>query len=229
MRAQSARSEVTLDPEDVRRLALLAAALRVISIVNHLRLHEQSLTVTRAEQPPLEIEFIGRVACLRFHRRQRSLLSCACGASIPDRTRDGFGTGYARLGRTDGDALSAHVPADDAAVRPAASIRRAVAGNGRRFRNSCARINRQHADVQQRYRAQSPSCRQTPTFSCGAAWSRPKIRPVSEVEVGDCRIWPARLCGVPGEEHSRGEVAPHLSPTTAPTSTTRSFHEQPEL
>ena len=61
MKTQSARSEVTLDPEDVRRLALLATALRVISIVNHLRLHEQSLTVTRAEQPPLEIEFIGRV------------------------------------------------------------------------------------------------------------------------------------------------------------------------
>lgn len=61
MKTTSAKSEVTLDPEDVRRLALLAAALRFISIVNHLRLHEQHLTVTREEQPPVEIEFTGRV------------------------------------------------------------------------------------------------------------------------------------------------------------------------
>jgi hypothetical protein len=61
MRNQSAKSAVTLDPEDIRRLTLLAAALRVVSIVNDLRLQRQTLSVTRAQQPPCEIEFTGRV------------------------------------------------------------------------------------------------------------------------------------------------------------------------
>ncbi len=61
MKTQNAKSAVTLDPEDVRRLTLLAVALRVISIANQSRLQEQSLTVTRAQQPPCEVEFTGRV------------------------------------------------------------------------------------------------------------------------------------------------------------------------
>ena len=53
-----------------------------------------------------------------------------------------------------------------------------------------------------------------------AAWSRPKIRPVSEVKLGTAvSSLPSR--GVPVEEQLRGEVAPHYTPTTAPTSTTR--------
>lgn len=61
MTAHSKGRVVTADAEDNRRLSLLAAALRVISIANHLRLRETTLTVTRAQQPPIDIEFTGRV------------------------------------------------------------------------------------------------------------------------------------------------------------------------
>jgi len=61
MRTRELGRERTLDPEDARRFAMLATALRIIGIVNDLRLQEQRLTVTCAKRQPLEVDFIGQV------------------------------------------------------------------------------------------------------------------------------------------------------------------------
>lgn len=60
MKAFKGNREKERTTEDIRRIAALAAAVRVICIANHLRLPEHSLIVTRHPKPPVEIAFTGR-------------------------------------------------------------------------------------------------------------------------------------------------------------------------
>ena len=46
--------------DDVRRITALAVALRVLCIVNQLRLHDQNLVVTRHPKPQVTIDFTER-------------------------------------------------------------------------------------------------------------------------------------------------------------------------
>ena len=61
MKTRNTKRESTTDPGDIRLLTSLAAALRIVGIVNELRLHEQSLTVTLTGRQSFEIDFRGRV------------------------------------------------------------------------------------------------------------------------------------------------------------------------
>ena len=61
MTKQSSNHEITMETEDVRHLASMAAALRAVAIANQLPLIEQGITVTRSGQPPLNLDFSGKV------------------------------------------------------------------------------------------------------------------------------------------------------------------------
>jgi hypothetical protein len=61
MTTQSANHEITMETEDVRHLASMAAALRAVAIANQLPLTEQGLTVTRSGQPSVSLDFAGKV------------------------------------------------------------------------------------------------------------------------------------------------------------------------
>ena len=61
MTTQSANREITMDTEEVRNLASMAAALRAVAIANQLPLIEQGLNLTLSGQPPLNIDFAERV------------------------------------------------------------------------------------------------------------------------------------------------------------------------
>ena len=61
MTTQSVNREITMETEDVRHLASMAAALCAVAIANQLPLIEQGLNVTLSGQPPLNIDFAERV------------------------------------------------------------------------------------------------------------------------------------------------------------------------
>jgi hypothetical protein len=61
MTTQGAHHEITMETEDVRQLASIAAALRAVAIANQLPLLEQGFTVTHSGQPPLNLDFSGSV------------------------------------------------------------------------------------------------------------------------------------------------------------------------
>ncbi len=52
MTKQSSNHEITMETEDVRHLASMAAALRAVAIANQLPLIEQGITVTRSGRLP---------------------------------------------------------------------------------------------------------------------------------------------------------------------------------
>ena len=60
MNAQDINREPEIVSEDIRRIAVLAAAVRVICVANQMRLREQSLMVTRHPRPPVPIDFTER-------------------------------------------------------------------------------------------------------------------------------------------------------------------------
>jgi hypothetical protein len=61
MNTSKAMSEHAKVAEDMLRIAMLAAAVRVVCIDNQTRLQHQALSVTRPPEPTTEIEFTGRV------------------------------------------------------------------------------------------------------------------------------------------------------------------------
>src|SRR5580765_4446989 len=61
MTTQSANHEITMETEDVRQLASMAAAMRAVAIANQLPLIEQSFAVIRSGQPALDIDFAAKV------------------------------------------------------------------------------------------------------------------------------------------------------------------------
>src|SRR5664279_4193841 len=61
MTTESANGEITMETEDVRQLASMAAAMRAVAIANQLPLIEQSFTVTRSGQPALNLDFAATV------------------------------------------------------------------------------------------------------------------------------------------------------------------------
>jgi hypothetical protein len=61
MNAQRATRETSTATDDMSTIAALTSALRVICIANQLRLHRESLTVTRPPHRDVEVDFAGRV------------------------------------------------------------------------------------------------------------------------------------------------------------------------
>jgi hypothetical protein len=61
MKAQRANRETTTVTDDIRSIAALTLALRVIFIANQLKLYRERLTVTRPPQRDVELDFAGQV------------------------------------------------------------------------------------------------------------------------------------------------------------------------
>jgi len=61
MKTQRGYRETTTVTDDIRSIAALTLALRVIFIANQLKLYRESLTVTRPPQRDVEVDFAGRV------------------------------------------------------------------------------------------------------------------------------------------------------------------------
>jgi hypothetical protein len=61
MTTPSANRQITMETEDVRQLASMAAAVRAVAIAEQLPLTEQRLTMTRSGQPALNLDFTGKV------------------------------------------------------------------------------------------------------------------------------------------------------------------------
>jgi hypothetical protein len=61
MKGKNPNRETPTATEDVRRVAALTAAIRVICIANQVHTLQQRMTVTRAPRPDVEIDFTGRV------------------------------------------------------------------------------------------------------------------------------------------------------------------------
>ena len=61
VKAQRAKRETSTVTEDMRNIAVLTLALRVICIANQLKLHRESMTVTRPPHGDVELDFAGRV------------------------------------------------------------------------------------------------------------------------------------------------------------------------
>ena len=57
MKTQRAKRETSTATEDIRNIAVLTLALRVICIANQLKLHRESMTVTRPPQGEVKLEF----------------------------------------------------------------------------------------------------------------------------------------------------------------------------